>query len=356
MRNARVLGEGTSYYHVMNRVIGRRYLLGDEEKHYFQDLLRRVAKFSGVEVLTYCLMDNHFHLLLKVNEQDGVIPESEVYRRMEHLYNDRKIANLKQRVGRFRDLGFNDSAEEELDRFRVRMDDLPAFVKTLCQRFTLWYNTRNDCCGPFWNDRYKSVLIEPPAYGAGGRNRAIHSDSTLFAMGAYIDLNPVRAGMVKDPKDYLWCGYTAALAGNQMARRGISQIVEARGHRGDWKSLSASYRRSLFAKGEESGQAEDGGPLKRGIPREEVEGVEEAKGMLTLGELLHCRVRVFTTGVVLGSRAFVEEAFERSKDQLGLKRKTGARELGFSSGDSPPVESWPSWCALRMPRGAVIER
>jgi putative transposase len=40
-------------------------------------------------------------------------------------------------------------------------------------------------------------------------------------MPAYIDLNPVRAELVKDPKDYRWSGYGEAVAGNQARRVGL---------------------------------------------------------------------------------------------------------------------------------------
>ena len=108
-------------------------------------------------------------------------------------------------------------AEAELDRYRVRMHSLEAFMKTLCQRFARWYNKREGRCGPFRNDRYKSVLIEPPANFE--RTRA-PGDSALCAMAAYIELNPIRAGLLADPKDYRWCSYAEALAGGKQARAG----------------------------------------------------------------------------------------------------------------------------------------
>ncbi|KAB2648575.1 MAG: hypothetical protein DVB27_00390 [Verrucomicrobia bacterium] len=46
-------------------------------------------------------------------------------------------------------------------------------------------------------------------------------------MAAYIDLNPVRADIVSDPKDYRWCGYGAAVAGVKAERTGLGIVAGA---------------------------------------------------------------------------------------------------------------------------------
>ena len=79
-----------------------------------------------------------------------------------------------------------------------RMGSLPMFVKMLKQRYALGFNREHDRVGTLWEGCYRSVLVEP-------------SREALLAVGAYIDLNPVRAGMVKDPKDYRWSGYGEAV-------------------------------------------------------------------------------------------------------------------------------------------------
>ena len=70
--------------------------------------------------------------------------------------------------------------------------------KALKQQFTQWFNGRHGRKGTLWEERYKSVLVE----GAG---------EALATMSAYIDLNPVRAGLVDDPREYRWCGYAAGI-------------------------------------------------------------------------------------------------------------------------------------------------
>ena len=60
MRTARIVGEGASYYHCMSRIIERRMLLDDKEKERFRKIMRVVADYAGIEILTYTLMSNHF--------------------------------------------------------------------------------------------------------------------------------------------------------------------------------------------------------------------------------------------------------------------------------------------------------
>ena len=98
-----------------------------------------------------------------------------------------------------------------IEKFLYRMWDLSQFMKTLKQRFTQWFNKRHARKGTLWEDRFKSVLVE--------------DGHAAQMVAAYIDLNPVRAGMVADPKDYRWSSYGEAIAGKQRAREGIERAV-----------------------------------------------------------------------------------------------------------------------------------
>ena len=73
MRQARLLGEGRSFYHVVSRVVDRRMVFGARENEVFRKILRNLEAFTGVRVVTYCLMSNHFHLLLDVPDR-GALP------------------------------------------------------------------------------------------------------------------------------------------------------------------------------------------------------------------------------------------------------------------------------------------
>src|SRR4030095_6756796 len=96
------------------------------------------------------------------------------------------------------------------ERFLCRMWDLSHFMKSLKQRFTQWFNATRPRRrkGTLWEERFKSVLVEG-------------TPEALSTIAAYIDLNPVRAGIVEDPKDYRWSGYGTAMGGVQRANEGV---------------------------------------------------------------------------------------------------------------------------------------
>jgi hypothetical protein len=168
-------------------------------------------------------------------------------------------------------------------------------------------------------------------------------------MAAYIDLNPVRAGMVSDPAEYRWSSYGEAMGGGargngKKARAGLVRALMAhKGYEADaqhWAGeVSKDYRMLLLAEGAEKlqevvGEGEGGGRevrvVRKGIRKEVVEDemarLERSRDV-ALGKMLRCRVRYFTDGAVLGSRGFVDEVFTKCRERFGATRKDGARKL-----------------------------
>ena len=284
-------------YHCMSRTVNGEMLFSqDREKEVLRKMLWQVADFSGVEILTYCILSNHFHVLVRVPAK-GEVADAELLRRFRVLYpkpTKYQTASFK----RF-EAGLQAGAEEALamrEQLIRRMHDLSEFMKTLKQRFSIWYNrNHNKRLGTLWMERFKSVLVQ----GAG---------NPLHTMAAYIDLNPVRAGLVEDPKDYRWCGYAEAVAGNQRARRGLARIwssyADGSAREGDAASLQAAladHRSLIFGKGSSPwtcrGKVIDRATAERVLNKE--------KGELPLAAVLRCRVRYFTDGAVLGTAEFV---------------------------------------------------
>ncbi len=319
MRTARIIGNGASYYHCMSRIIQGQMLLNDSEKERFRKIVRAVADFSGVEVMTYALMTNHLHLLLLVPEKCE-IEEKEVMRRINGLYGRVRAAGVAMELRNLRANDHNEEATELLAKYTYRMNDLSQFMKMVMQRFTQSYNKRHSRRGHLWEQRFKSILVE-------GKPDAIST------MAAYIDLNPVRAGIVKDPKSYRFCGYGESVAGNIVARRGIKLICQILGRDGNWTSNGSVYRKCLFM---HAGTHANKGYA---INRDKIREVLEAGGKLSKSELLHCKVRYLSDGVVLGGKAFVEDIFQKHRGEFGIKRKTGARKPRFGQ--------WDNLCTMR---------
>jgi hypothetical protein len=154
-----------------------------------------------------------------------------------------------------------------------------------------------------------------------------HSGNALATVAAYIDLNPVRARIVSDPKDYRFSGYGEAMAGSKKAQDGLTRVMRSLGVEGGWSEAASRYREHLYVSGQERGVTELGCAMRTGFDPAHVEAVLEAGGELPLPELLRCRVRYFTDGVVLGGRLFVEDTFQRYRSRFGIKRQTGSRPM-----------------------------
>ncbi|MDZ4199606.1 MAG: hypothetical protein U1E27_10030, partial [Kiritimatiellia bacterium] len=231
-------------------------------------------------------------------------------RRLGALYSKQAVQSLAGVLIKIRETG-GEKAEEQAREFKAqytyRMGDVSEFLKTLKQRFTMWYNHREKRHGTLWEDRFKSILVE-------GRGHA------LATMAAYIDLNAVRAGLVSDPKDYRYCGYGEAVAGNKNVRAGLGRVMESLSQSAQWTDVRRTYRKHLYVSGEKI----EG---KAGFEPEQVKKVLEEGGELSLAQALRCRVRYFSDGVALGSKEYVESVFQSHRGYFSAKRKTGARPM-----------------------------
>ena len=138
------------------------------------------------------------------------------------------------------------------------------------------------------------------------------------ALAVSIDLNPVRAGLVQDPKDYRFCGYAQAVAGNAVLRKGLMSCLMS----GNWSEAAAQYRTSPFMTAGLSGRSD-----KVALDRETILAELKRGGDLSLGRILRLRVRHLTDGVVPGSREFVNEVFVQQREEFGSRRKDGARRI-----------------------------
>jgi hypothetical protein len=161
-------------------------------------------------------------------------------------------------------------------------------------------------------------------------------------MAAYIDLNPVRAGIVEDPKDYRFCGYGEAVAGRNKARDGLIEAV-GEDYARSWKCAHDDcYRPMIMGSGATSRAG------KARVPDKLFEETVRMKGKLPLTTVLRCRIRYFTNGAVLGGRAFV------AKQLASYRRRAGLRQGGQLQA-LPPVCDWGGTAAddiiaMRTPR------
>ena len=347
-------------YHCVSRVVGRDFLLEVDEREHFRMLMRMCEKFTGCRVLSYCMMSNHFHILLEVPPMpEGGISDPELLERLGVFYSEVQVAEIVKEMeeaavvrmrGEFEmspvdEMGVPLTPAEELVlvqqqaarrveeircRFTRRMHDLSEFMKSLLERFTKWFNRMHSRTGTLWEDRFRSVIVES---GVAART-----------MAAYIDLNPVRAGMVQDPADYRWSSYGEAVGGGKKgngkkAREGLVRAYfcdQGVGFdSGKWLEVSRLYRRMMgLALGRKPGRAENQRRSQTAATvtkntAEMLEGKDNETVLKDLGmaKMLRCRVRYFTDGAVIGSMEFVNEAFANARERFGAKRKDGARAM-----------------------------
>jgi putative transposase len=321
-------------YHCVSRVVDRRFAFGKTDKEQLRTYMRMYENFSGCRVLAYCFMCNHVHLLLEVPPQPEVgFSDGELLQRLRCIYSEAFVAEVSKRLGEHRKDGNEEAARELHASFTYRMHSLSEFMKGFMQRFTQWFNRRHERTGGLWEDAFKSVLVED---GVASRT-----------MAAYIDLNPLRAGMVADPADYRWSSYGEAMGGGprgngKKARAGLVRALMA--HKGwaadaqHWAGkVSKDYRMLLLDEGAEKLKevvGENGmrvvKVVRKGMKKEEVdaelEQLERSRDV-ALGKMLRCRVRYFSDGAVLGSRAFVDGVFRACRERFGEKRTSGARKM-----------------------------
>lgn len=296
------------------------------EKEAFRATMRKLETFAAVRVVTYCLMSNHFHLLLEVPDRETLprLDGEGLLEVLPLLYDPATVETVAQELKTARESGNTTWEKEILDRYEYRRGDLSMFLKDLKQRVSMFMNKRLERTGTLWEGRFKSVLVE------GG-------ETALQAVAAYIDLNPVRAGMVSRPEDYRWSGYGEACGagkGSARARSGLAAIqregLEAPGTEVDWGLTGERYRRLLYVEGVEiRGDETTGGMGRNGIATAEATRVLEGNGRMSLPEVLRLKVRYFSDGAVLGSAAFVEEVFVelREHGRISKRRWSGARKM-----------------------------
>ena len=306
-----------TFHHCVSRIWDAEFLLGEEEKDYLVKLMWEYEEFCGVNVLTYCIMSDHFHVLLEVPARppEG-LSDQEVITRLRRLPGINRADVIEQQLAEMRQRGDTEAAEALKQQVGERMFDLSSFIGQVKQRFSMWYNPAHKRLGTLWEQRFKSVLVE----GTG---------LALGVMAAYVDLNPVRAGLVDDPKDYRWCGYGDAMSGGAKARKGLRMIMAgALGEAVTFQAAVAGYQEWLFgSKTRDGGEASAARRVQPGISAAEAAEWEKEKRRLPIADYLRMRVRYFSDGVALGSREFVEGVFAAYRDRFSTKRKNGARHL-----------------------------
>ncbi|MGI5869305.1 MAG: transposase [Kiritimatiellia bacterium] len=318
MRLPRVLAKGEGIYHVISRISGQRFLLDEDEKPRLEWLMNAAAGFSGVDILAYAFMDNHFHMLVKVPVPQ-LVDDQELFRRMRLLYGKKKTDRILTEWELWEKKGMMGRVIDAKFALRRRMYDLSQFCKTFKETFSMMYNDRHEHSGTIWGSRFKSILLSPDY-------------STIMTVAAYINLNPVRADVVGDPGEYSWSGYGAAKHGNGLARKAMCNLVgTALGRREAVPFEVALAACDAAMEGYVDAPASIDGIAVTTVKHDpdneskfdaaQVNAAIKAGKSISLFEAIRCKVRYFSHGVAVGPATFVIEIVKRLAAGKDTKRK-----------------------------------
>lgn len=309
MSSKRIKLNTPAIYKISSRTPGDVFLFDTETKDDMRKDLGTTAGFCGVQVLTYSILDNHIHLLIKV-QGTCTADANELLRRYGILNGEKKRYALAQKWKILRESNQLQLLQQEYKKLRTRMDDLSKFMKLLKQRWSQHFNKRKDRHGTIWNGTFKSSLVEP--------------EEAVFP-GAYIDLNAVRANIIESPEDYPWCGFAEAMGKFRRVidgldfRKGLLEMYQRPTDEMLGRQIALEHLERFF-------HVEKGlGDLPKGYW--DKNGVLLRGGDLPIKLLLRCKVRYFTRGYIIGTKKFVNRVFLEHPEFFGPKRKTGARKI-----------------------------
>ena len=184
----------TPYYHCINRCVRRSYLCGEDHvtgnnyehrKIWIVERLALLSRIFTIDVASYAIMSNHYHVILRVN-RDGAhqLSDEQIARRWKKLYNWPLLVERYLK-------GETDNAEtikalEIIQTWRCRLYDISWFMRCLNEYIARKANKEDNCTGKFWEGRYKS--------------QALLGEAAVLTCMAYVDLNPVRANIANTPE------------------------------------------------------------------------------------------------------------------------------------------------------------
>jgi REP element-mobilizing transposase RayT len=194
-RKSLVSHEATPYYHCVSRCVRRAFLCGtdthsgqsfEHRRQWIEDRIKTLSERFAIDIGAYAVMSNHYHVVLHVDREKALAWNTEeVIRRWHGLFNghpfterflaDAALLAVERQV-----------VDDLVKEWRARLMDVSWFMRCLNEPIARQANGEDDCTGRFWEGRFKS--------------QALLDEKALAACLAYVDLNPIRAGMAETPE------------------------------------------------------------------------------------------------------------------------------------------------------------
>jgi len=186
----------TPYYHCINRCVRRAFLCGEDQvtgnsyehrKQWIVDRLKGLSLVFGIDICAYAIMSNHYHVVLRVKPVvAGGWDAEEVVARWTQLFKGTELVD-RYLAGSCGSVAERDVAEGVIEQWRERLFDISWFMRCLNEGIAREANREDGCKGRFWEGRFKS--------------QALLDERALLACMAYVDLNPIRAGLSATPEE-----------------------------------------------------------------------------------------------------------------------------------------------------------
>jgi len=292
-----IVSDETVVYHVMSRTAIDGFPIGDVEKDFLLGLIKQFSKLYFTEIIGFSILDNHFHVLAKMIPE-AMFSDEQIQKRYEVFYGDERVF-----------------AKGQLPAFRVKYGSLSEFVREIKVGFARYYNKRHNRRGYFWGDRFKSVIVD--------------KGKTLVNCLAYIDLNPLRAGIVKLPEQSRWCSLRYHIQTDNKDAFLSTDFGMKAFNVTDEKEKIRRYRRYVY----EAGALNRPDKGKAQMIDEKIVEKERKKGFeLTRTDRFRYRTRYFTDSGFIGSREFVLRHYQNFRHLFQSKNEKKPKPVKGLSG------------------------
>lgn len=202
----------TRYYHIVSRCVRRSFLCGKDEstgrsyehrRQWIEDRIHLLSSLFGIDICAYAVMSNHLHLVVKLSpEEIAALEDYDVVTRWRHLFKGPHLVQQWYKGERLSETELNE-VNSAITVLRNRLSNLSWFMKCLNEPIAKRANEEDQCSGHFWESRYKS--------------QALLSENALLAAMAYVDLNPIRAGIAASPQTSDHTSLKVRLSANKKA-------------------------------------------------------------------------------------------------------------------------------------------
>jgi REP element-mobilizing transposase RayT len=195
----------------------------EHRRQWLVDRIHFLASVFAIDVCAYAVMSNHYHLVVKLDPEKACHwSDEEVLRRWTSLFKGTLLVQRHMAKAHL-SLAEQDTLRSTMLIYRQRLTSLSWFMKCLNEPIARQANAEDGCSGHFWEARFHS--------------QALLTERALLCAMAYVDLNPVRAGIAKNPEDSKYTSYRARMTAidNQELKQAIAEAVKSRElHRFKW--------------------------------------------------------------------------------------------------------------------------